>query len=118
MAEDHAGQGRLADAGRAAEQDHRPRDDAAPQHAVELSDPGLQPGDPLRGDVAQRHRPPGRCAAARGAPRPAGRRDRHDLLDERVPLAAARALAVPLRRDVGAAGADVSGGGSCHGRRT
>ena len=56
VAERHPGEGRLADPGRAAEQDQRAGDEAAAEHAVELGDPGAQPVDRGRRDVAQRDR--------------------------------------------------------------
>ena len=100
VAERHRGQRRLADAGRAAEQHERAGHEPAPEHAVELPDPGAQPRDLRRLDVGERDRPD-RAAASR---RRRGRRARRQrgLLVQRVPLAAARALAHPARRVVAA----------------
>jgi hypothetical protein len=47
-------QGRLADAGVAADQDHAALDDAAAQHPVELADPGGRAIDLAGLDVGQR----------------------------------------------------------------
>jgi hypothetical protein len=97
IAERHAGERRLADPGRASEEDERARDEPAAQHPVELVDACQQSRELRRGDVAQRQRlrrpprrrtsPPaaGRATAGRLAP----------LLDERVPLAAAVAAPAP-----------------------
>ena len=74
VAERHPGQGALADPGRAAEQDQRARHQAAAEHAVELGDPGAQPVDRRRLDLAQRHRPCGRRRGGPPAPRAGARR--------------------------------------------
>ena len=106
----HRRQRRLPDARRAADQDQRPRDDAAAQHSVELADARAQPRLLARDDVGQLHRlrrgdcaPPSagrsRCAGA-GDARPA-------LLYQRVPLATAGAAPGPARTLVAAGGADV-----------
>ena len=68
VAERHPGQRRLADPGRAAEQDQRARDEAAAEDPVELGDPGAQPVDLGRRDVAQRHRPRRRARPPRRRP--------------------------------------------------
>ena len=49
VAQRHAGQRRLADARRAAEQHERAGHEAAAEHAVELADPGRQPRDAAAG---------------------------------------------------------------------
>jgi hypothetical protein len=112
MAEGHVRERGLADARRAAEQDERAGDETAAEHPVELADAGAQARHALDRDVAQRNRPRRRPAAARagthgGAPAARARGGRA-LLDERVPLAAARAAAVPFRalRAAGRAGED------------
>jgi hypothetical protein len=87
----------LADPGLAADEDHRAGHDPAPEHAVELADPG---GDARR--VRGVHEVVGLGLRARlreGGGRAAlGRRRRHflPLLDEAVPLAAVRTAAEPL----------------------
>jgi hypothetical protein len=115
MAESHVGQRRLADAGRAPKQDERPRHQPAAEHAVELADLRVQARRALGPDVAQRHGPGGGWAEVRagaGAVRRRARaaaREARALLDERVPLPAARALPVPARLDVCALRAHVDG---------
>ncbi len=117
VAERHAGERRLADAGRAAEQDERAGDQAAAQDAVDLVQAGpqargarrvdvLQAGDRGRARAAGPAEAGGRTGAAAGG--------RHgDLLDHRVPLPAAGALAHPagLAVPAGRAGVDRRGAG-------
>jgi hypothetical protein len=109
-------QGRLADARVAADQHHRALDQAAAEHAVEFADAGgharMRPALHLR----QRHhrravvaaRPAG-LARRRLHPARGGRLD-HEL-GQRVPLAAAGALALPLGMVRPALGAHVGGAG-------
>ena len=54
----------LADTGLAAEQDERPRHDAASEHAIEFLDPGRQPGVLLDFDFGVQTGGAGRPAAA------------------------------------------------------
>src|SRR5262249_987173 len=98
-------QRRLADARLAADEDHRARNDPAAEYEVELGETGL-PSLRLRPhDVAQLRRdrdaPALRAAAGtRGSSRAQRvRRNprRDDLLNERIPLAARVAAALPLR---------------------
>ena len=89
VAERHPGQRRLADPGRAAEQDQRAGNEPAAEDAVELGDPGRAAASTARRrDVAQR-------APARRARRP--RRDRR-LAARRRPRAAASRPACSTRR--------------------
>ena len=69
VAERHRGDRALADPRRAAEQHQRAGDQPAAEDAVELTDPGLEPGDRRRLDLAQRHRA-GRAPRPRRAPGP------------------------------------------------
>ena len=106
--ERHPGEGRLADPGRAAEQDQRPGHEATAEHPVELSDPRQQPLGARQLDLAERRRPRRlRPAAAAASPTPLRRRRLRRLLDERVPLAAPGAAARPGERLVRALLADV-----------
>ena len=91
------GQRRLADPRRAAEQHERAGHEPAAEHAVELADPGLSRAIARGLDVGE---PDGLHGArpAAAPPRRAARAGARALLDERVPLPAARALPVPLRR--------------------
>ena len=91
---------RLADARIANDQDHRARNHAAAQDAIELARAGQKARHVLHGDLADSDgtRPVGKpeaqsvaCALRRGG-----------LLDERVPRAAAWALAHPLGRIIAA----------------
>jgi len=101
-------QGRLADAGLAGQQHHRPGDQAAAQDPVELPDPGGAVGAGLGGDLGDRDR--GRHRA--GCP---GRgRPLQDLLDQAVPGATGRAAADPARAGGPALGAGI-GGPDCPG---
>ncbi len=85
----------LADPGGAPEQDQRPGDQPAPEHPVELRDPGGQARGALGADLAQRRRA-GSVSPRPGSPaRPGGRR-RHLL--QGVPGAAAGALPRPGQR--------------------
>jgi hypothetical protein len=117
VAHRHAGQRRLADPGRAAQQHQRARDETAAEDAVQLADAGGQARDMTRLDVAQGHGRRCRARATRpgaATTAPTRARGRRALLDERVPLAAARALAVPAGFGVAACGADVDGGWTGH----
>ena len=106
-------QAALADAGVAAEQDERPADHAAAEHAVELGDAG-------RDAVLRGHRylveRDGHARRARGAGA-ALRRGDDALLDEAVPALARRAAACPLRRLEAALLADEGGLGLGRGHR-
>ena len=104
-------QGRLANAGLAAEQHERSRHNAATKHTVELANArrnsigvrGLNIGVLLRSmRLLPRHRVPMRRGAAHHA-------FRWTLLDERTPRAAVVALALPLGRAAAALGAAVLG---------
>src|SRR3954449_6182047 len=108
VAEGAARDRRLADAGRAADEHHRPGHEAAAQHPVELADPRLQATQPGRLDVGERHRLEG--ALRGGTPRARGRRRGRSLLHHRVPLAAAGTAAVPFGAVVAALRADEEGG--------
>ncbi len=70
VAERHRGDRRLADAGRAAEQDERARDQAAAQDAVELPDTRGEPFLAGRGDVAERNGAGCRSGGGRRPPPP------------------------------------------------
>ena len=96
--------------GRAADQDERARHESAAEHAVELADAGAHARHRLGLDLGERDRPH-RLARA---PWPPGGRGRALLLDERVPLAAAGAAAVPLGALVPAGGAGEEGAGAGH----
>ena len=96
---------RLADARIAADQDHRPRHDAAAQHAVELADAARAAPLGRRGQAGDRLR---RATLAGGASA-ALRRGREAFLDQRVPLAALGAATQPARRLRPAALADEDG---------
>src|SRR6478752_729444 len=87
-------QRRLADARIATEQDYTARHEAAAEHAIEFLEPRRNAGRCTRLD--RRERRDGR-ARARDAFEAHGRR-RGDRLDERVPYAAMRALALPFGR--------------------
>ena len=97
-------QGRLADAGLAAEQQDRAGDEAAARDAVEFVDPGPQAAMRMVGDAEFAEREdaafPG---AARGLRADA---DRARILDHRVPGPAGLASTLPARRDVAAGLAD------------
>ena len=115
LPERHRRERRLADAGRAADQHERAGHEAAAEDAVELADPGLQPRVARRLDVGE----PQRLGRAARAPRRrAASAAPRGLLGERVPLAAAGALAHPARRFGAAGGADEDGGGAGHGLLT
>ena len=106
---------RLADAGRAAEQDERAGDEAAAEDPVELPDAGSEAFLLGSDDVAKLHRLRRGGTAPAGRARPgvlAGRLD--DDLIERVPLRAAGALPGPRERGVAAFAADVLGSGLRH----
>lgn len=110
----HRRQRRLADPGRAADQDQRTGHQAAPEHAVKLTDAGAQARVLRGGDVVERD---GRgCAATGPLASSSGLAGcwTLDLFDERVPLAAAGALAGPAQAFVAAGGADVYGGCTGH----
>ena len=112
VAERHRRQGRLADPGRAAEQDER----AGDQPAARARDrtrrcPWRAARRRSARTSARRHRARRRARAA-ASPRPAAAGAR--LLDERVPRAAARALPEPARLGVAAVAADVLGVRSGH----
>ena len=94
-------QRRLADARVAAQQDHAAGNEASAQHPVELLDAGGKPRHVPGRDRAQR---PDFAAGAGQAleTRRGGRRHR---LDQRVPSAAVRTLALPLRQGPAALGA-------------
>ena len=106
-------QGRLADAGLAAEQDRRARHDAAAEHAVELADAGRATG--RVGRVDRRDGPRGAAGARRD------RGDRADdagllgCLDHGAPLLALAAAADPLEGRPPALGAPVRRGGRASG---
>ena len=100
----HQQQRRLADAGLAADEHERGRDEPAAEHAVELGDAGRDPLGLLGLDVDEAEQGP----RARGAPR---RGVRPRLLDERPELAAAGAAAEPAARRVSALGAGEEGRG-------
>ena len=93
--------------GRAAEQDERAGHEAAAEHAVELADAGLQARRRARRATSRRRTGAAAAPARAGAAARAARRGRRALLDQRVPLAAARALPVPLGSRVRRTGADV-----------
>lgn len=102
-------QARLADARIADDQDHRARDDAAAQDAVELARARQEARHVLELDLSNRLRllgigePEAQAASSR-------RRLRRDgLLDERVPGTAARTAPHPLRGVIAAFLADVDG---------
>jgi hypothetical protein len=112
VAERHRCQRRLADARRAAQQHERAGHQPAPEDAVELPDAGEEPGDLDRLDVGEADRAGGGACAVTGVAAAASLcRGCPGLLRERVPLAAARAAAVPFRLLVAA------GGAGEHGRR-
>ena len=103
-------QRRFADAGVAADQDHRAAHEAAARHAVELGDAGRR----ARGLVRLAGQPLQREYAALGAGRarrhgPRHRVRRAGLLDNGVPAAAGLALALPAIIDRAAALADEGG---------
>jgi hypothetical protein len=95
--------GRLADAGIASHQQHRAAHQTTAGDAVELGDAGGQARSLLRlaGQRLELDQP----ALARGAAAARGRR-RHALFDQRVPLAARIALALPAVADRAAVLAD------------
>ena len=91
-------QRRLADAGLAADEDERPRHDAAAEHAVELVDAGrdaLGDCDVDLVDAPGFRRNAGKCRMLRGGRRGRGR---EGFFGERVPLAALGAPPEPLGR--------------------
>ena len=96
---------RLADARLAADQRRRPGHEAAASDPVEFGDPGGDPRLGLRGarQILEREGP-ARRAAPRRSPADAERRG---FLDDRVPLAAGFALALPALRDRPAILADI-----------
>ncbi len=109
-------QGRLADARVAADQHHAAGHQAAAQHAVEFLDAGAEARHVDRLDVGQRHhRRALRQALMRGRKAIAGRLD--DGFDQRIPLAAGRALASPFVADAAAFGAGVVGFWFSHGMK-
>ena len=108
VAEGHVRERRLADAGRAAEQDERAGDEAAAEHAVELADAGARAaacarrgrraaGPPSRPSPrpARRRRPPGRRARR---PRPAPARAPRRACSTRRSPGSARATSGSARR--------------------
>src|SRR6185369_51730 len=99
----------LADAGVAAEEHERARDDAAAQHAVELADAGADARLLARLHLVERDRPHAALDRAEAAATRCARRRGSDLLLQRVPLPARRALTEPLGRGVAALGAGVDG---------
>ena len=105
VAERHRGQGRLADARRAAEQHQRPGHEAAAEHPVELADPGREPRDPGRTSASVTGLRPGRPRAP-AAPRPRrrGRTPRRACSTPR-----SRGTAPATWRRVAAGGADELG---------
>jgi hypothetical protein len=116
-------QGALADARLAADEDGGPGDDAAAEDAVELPDPGRPPGGVGLVDLGERERLAGRrevagLPAADHAPGgPLGRvlvGRRGLVLLQRVPRAAVRALAHPLRVDRAAVVAEELGARLSH----
>src|SRR5204862_4994955 len=107
-----AGDGRLADAGRAADQDERAWHEAAAQNTVELADAGLETAHRRGPHLRERNRPQGA-----GSPRASGRRRHRPLLRQRVPFLAARAAPMPLGALVPALGADEYRGTSGHAPR-
>ncbi len=104
-------QGALADAGLAADQHERAGDDAAAEHEVELGDAGGEALGRGRDDVGKADGGgAGGAAPVRLAPPAPTRRDLGDrLLDERVPGAAVRTVAEPLRLAASALGAGEDG---------
>ena len=106
---------RLADPGLSAEQDDGARDQAAAQHAVQLRDPHRAADLGVRvARMAQRDgrdRRDASCTSSRG-PGPGLVAD--DGLDERVPLAAGPALALPAQHGRATGLADVPALGSGH----
>ncbi len=106
-------QGRLADAGVAADEDGRSRDEAAAEDAVELVDAGeaarqrrLGGGEVAKGDAA---------AAGRAERAGGGAGGEAGLLGDGIPGAAGLAAAGPLGVDSAALGADEGGASAIHG---
>ena len=91
-------QGRLADPRITADQRRRAFDETAAQRPVQLRDAARQPRGQrdLRVQPDQRDRAPAALQIMLGLER---RDDRRRLLDQRVPLGAIEALALPPRRD-------------------
>ncbi len=117
MPEHHVRERRLADPRRAAEQHQRARHETAAENAIELADAGRHARDRRRPDLRQRQRDErrarghrrGRAGASLAGGSALTARGREPLLDERVPLLALEALAVPLRRLKAALRAAVDG---------
>src|SRR5881409_647766 len=97
------GERRLSDARVAAHQHDRARDEAAPQHAVQLRETGGAAERRAGGDGGER---PRLLAARRAGARAASARLGERLLDHRAPRPAARALPEPARGRVAALLAD------------
>ncbi len=102
-------QGRLARAGRAADEDDAARHHASTEQRVELGEAGADPRDRVHRDLAQRRcgRGGARGARARGWAAAGGRRGRR--LGERVPGAAGGAASQPAGALVPAVGAEEGG---------
>ena len=100
------GERRLADAGIAADQHDRARDQAAAQHPVELAEPGGAAERVLGGHGRERPRRGARRRARLARRPPTSTLVRHLLLDQRSPDRAAGTLAEPARSDVPALLAD------------
>ncbi len=106
-------EGRLADAGIAADEDRRSRHEAAAERAVELGDAGegarrlrLRGGEVAEDDAAAARRSEGAAGGAFGEAR---------FLDDRVPRAAGVAAAGPLRVGGATGGAGEGGAAGAHG---
>jgi len=111
VAKRHVRERRLPDPRCAADEHDRAGNEAAAEHAVELTDPGQQARQ-LRGlDLGQRDRRQRRCRSSSDAPQ---RRGGSGFLDERVPFAAAGAASVPARLVVPAGRTDVDRGRARH----
>ena len=89
----------------AADQHHLPRDQSAAQHPVEFPYAGRQPLRLARADLRETLQ----CRGFRDAGVAVLRRRLGNALDQRVPCAAVRALALPLGRLAAAFGAGVDG---------
>src|SRR5207244_1566605 len=113
----------FTDPRRAPDQHDRTRHEAAPQHAVELAAPGLDPLDRERldlgkGDGLLRARSCRSLGATVPSPNPIATLNGERLFVDSVPLATARAATHPLRAFVATCRADEGDRCSSHSRLT